>query len=260
MWHCIGKEVKDAVSDLNTQFNEMVSDTQDALDESKAAPKKIINILRLSDEQFSYTPQEVFDSLRMAADVLDLFAELGEYWDHFNYHLLERLILRRPTERLFAKSLKRVYHNLRERMKQYNEDIDYFRRHTAVEVYCKAVRQPKPKKIPADFKELIKECESEKLKTLHDVEEFRQEVAFEYKLSECLVFCKYLETGSVIVTLWIPKSAEPIGRLLTVFRDTDGSSVDPSPVTYEDEVSVYIHVSYSLQVGFRVADQRADFR
>ena len=241
VWCFVEEEVNDAVSKLNTCFNEMVLDTQDALQDSGADPRRIVNIIRLPDARFSNTPNRAFfDSLRVAADILDLFAELGGYWDHFNYYLLEQLILTRPAERLFAKGFKQEYSNLRERMIQYKEDMDYFRRHTSVEVYSRAVIQPK-QLIPEGFKEMIEKRDD--LKTLHDVEQFRQEVAHEYRLFECLVFLKYMEPGSVIVTLWIPASAEPIGALREVFHaedDDQGSSVDPPQFTREPQVGELI--------------------
>ena len=219
----------------------MVTRAQDALDESKVDPRKIVNIIRRPDAQFSYVPREFFDSLNAAADVLDLFAKLDNYWDHFNYHLLERLILLPSTKRLFADNLKRIYDDLKQRMTLYREEMEYFRRHTSIETYCKAVRQPKPKNVPPEFEEMIKESD---LKTLQDVEEFRQEVAYEYKLHECLIYWKKIKIGSVIVTLWIPKGAKPFvsPSEVEVFGggddDDDGSSVDPVKIIDGAQVGV----------------------
>lgn len=229
-------EVKEKAGYLNTCFCEMVTDTQDALDESKVDPRKVVNILRLKDAQFTPTPPKLFNALKAAADILDLFAELDDYWDHFNYYLLERLIMGSRTEKLFASGLKEVYHDLKKRMKQYLGEIEHFRTHTSIKVYCNAITQPK-QDVPKDFFEEIKECKSN-LKTLQHVEEFRLEIARDYKLCECLVFCKNLKIGSIIITLWIPIHAElPIEVEMSVISDEEGSSVDPFQYSDESQVN-----------------------
>ena len=215
---------------LNVSFNEMVTDTQDALDDSGANPRKIVNILLQHDAQFSYVPSEFFDSLNTAADILDLFAKLAVYWDHFNYYLLEKLILLPSTKRLFAENLKKVYDDLRQRITVYGEQMEYFRKHTSIEVYCKAIRHRAPKDVPANFKELIKECN---LNTLQEVEEFRQEKAYEYRLCKFLVLWKEIKIGSVIITLWIPKGAKPfvLPSKVEVFCGDDVKIIDGAQVS-----------------------------
>ena len=185
--HLIEKEVKEGVEVLNTTFNEMVTCAQDTLHESKVDPRKIVNIIRRPDAQFSYVPREFFDSLNAAADVLDLFAKLDDYWDHFNYHLLERLILLPSTKRLFADNLKKIYDELNDRMSRYIVEMEYFRKHTTIDVYCNAVKHPELKSVPADLKRIFGKCN---FKTLQNVEEFRQEFACKYKLQDIVMFWK----------------------------------------------------------------------
>ena len=203
---CVEGEVIERAEYLNICFREMVTDTQDALHESKADPRRIINILQLPDSKFTYTPREFFDSLTAAADVIGLFFKLGKYWDHFNYYLLEKFIMASGVETLFGGN-SRICYGLKDRMKQYVEEIKHFRRHTTIKVYCKAITQPDCKRLPKGFRKLVKKSKSN-LKTLQDVELFRQEVAREYKLFECLVFLKKLKIGSIIITLWIPICVE----------------------------------------------------
>ena len=214
-------------------------DTQDALDASGANPRRIVSIIRKHDAQFSYVPREFFDSLNAAADVLDLFDKLDDYWDHFNYHLLERLILLPSTKRLFADNVKNIYDELRDRMNMYIEEMEYFRKHTAVDVYCNAVIHPEPKSVPADFEERIEKCD---FKTLQDVEEFRQRVAYEYKLREFLVFLKKIEKGSVIITLWIPKCAKSFVVQPEVQTEVLVKGDDSIKIIDGVQVDVYIFV------------------
>ena len=216
---------------MNIVFNEMVVDTQDALHDSGANPRRIVNIIRRTDAQFGNVPRKFFDSLNAAADVLDLFAKLDNYWDHFNYHLLERLILLPSTKRLFAEHLKNIYDELRDRMNVYIKEMEYFRKHTAVDVYFNAVIHPEPKSVPADFEERIGKCD---FKTLQDVEEFRQRVAYEYNLRDFLVFLKKIQKASVIITL--PKCA----KSFVVQPELQTEVVDDDSIKIIDGVQVDI--------------------
>ena len=89
-------------------------------------------------------------------------------------------------------------------MKQYVKEMDEFRRQATLGIYCKVFVKQK-KKLPEGFKELVTEHrEWTKENTLQDVEDFRQEVAREYQLHECLVFFKNIVFHSVEVIWWIP--------------------------------------------------------
>ena len=229
--------VKERVDDFNICFKRMVRDTQKALHKSKAHPKEIVSVLLLADAEFQnrYEKSGFFDSLLVAADVLDLFIELNKHWDHFNYYLLQQLIAEPGIDELVADNFKATSHDLKSRMKRYAGEMAHFRRHTAVEIYCKAVIQPK-QEVPEGFKQLIEERD---LKTLQDVEEFRREVAYQYKLFECLVFWKNIVLGSVIITLWIPIDAKLVSVLPEVFSgedDNEGSPVDPLPRSGDTQV------------------------
>ena len=179
----------------------MVTLTQDALYASNADPRKIVNFIRLPDPYFNYTPNELWDPLKKAADAIDVFYVLNMYWDHFNYHLLKRLIEAPGIERLFSSLLKPLCNVLRDGMKCYVADVEYYRKHTSIEVYCQVVPQRR-QEVPKGFKELKHDLSN--VKTLQDIEVFRREKADEYKLSECLVFWKNITLGSIIITLWIP--------------------------------------------------------
>ena len=239
----VEKEVKDEVKKLNTDFRGMAVDTQDALDKSNASPKKVINMLLLSDTEFSnrYEHGEFLDTLKAAADILDLlglFALLSSYWNHFNYNLLEQLLTAPRIERLFAD--KSLCQELQEYMKRYVEEMVDFRKRTAIDVYYKAVIQP-IRPVPDGFKRLVKTFKSSEMKTLQHVEEFRRKVAYEYQLHQCLVFLESIGLGSVVITLWVPQSVVLVDPLseVGVFKDdvdNEGTSVDPFPLQTESQV------------------------
>ena len=232
------------MGDFNIRFKKMVRDTQKALRESKADPREIVSVLLLADAEFQnrYEKSGLFDSLLVAADVLDLFIKLNKHWDHFNYYLLEQLIAEPGIEEFVADNFIAVSRDLIQRMKHYVEEMEDFRRRAAVEIYCKVVHQPKDE-VPDGFKQLVKEYKLSEMKTLQDVEEFRREVACQYKLYQCLVFLKYIELGSVKITLWIPLSAGltclSSELELEVFSDdddTEGILVDHLPPCDELQV------------------------
>ena len=221
---------------LNETFNNIVAEIQKALKDSNADPREVVNILHRKDAQFTYVPGDFFRSLRKLPDVIELFFELDEYWDYLNYFLLERLFLQPDTKDLLADHLKHVYDSLKECMLRYKESMEYFRKHTDVRVYCSLVIKRRARSVPPGFKELVKK---RNFKTLEDVEQFRQELAEEYKLFECLVFLKKIESGSVILTFWIPSCATEAGIELEPGEPgggNEGSSVDP--VIIKDGVQV----------------------
>ena len=245
LFFCAEDAVERSAEWLTDTFNNMVACTEDALEESKANPKKIVNIIQRKDKNFTYVSGEFFDSLRTAVDILDLFYELDKYWDPLNYFLLERLLLRPATKRLFAKDLTDVYDDLYQRMLHYKKEIEYFRKHTEVKVYCSRVLKPKPEDVPPGFKKLVKERD---LETLEDVELFRQEVAYEYKLFDCLVFLKKIVCGSLILTFWIPSQATLSGMILGV-GDDEGSSVDPIIIRDGAQVTTTYYYSNGFEVS-----------
>ena len=246
------KEVKDGVHDFRTCFAHMVVDTKTALQKSKVDPREVVTLLALPDAEFQSCYEEkdeFFDWLNAAADVVDLFQKLNRYgWDHFNYYLLEQLIGEGAIENIVASHFKETCTNLQNRMKHYAVEMEAFRKLTTVEIYHKVIPQPK-QKVPPEFVEVVKECKSSDMKTLHDVEMFRREFAYTYKLRKCLVFLKYINKGSVLITLWIPKSVS-MPPELEVFigeDDDEDSSVDPTYFSEESQVSKDMY-SYKNQI------------
>ena len=198
----IEEEVKNAAHELHEIFYDMVSCTENALQSSKADPRSLVNLIHHRDVHFTPLPKKFSKSLEGAPDVIGLFSKFNDFWDPFNYFILERLLLQRATRQLFNEDLVRVYDELHECMLQYKTHMEYFRKHTEVKVYCSSVLiHNEKKKVPDGFKELVQKRD---LKTLEDVEKFRKEVASKYKLSKCLVFLKKIVYGSVILTFWIP--------------------------------------------------------
>ena len=219
----------------------MVFDTKTALQKSKVEPREVVTLLQLPDAEFQSCCEDddFFDWLNAAADVVDLFYKLNRHaWDHFNYYLLEQLIGEGAIENIVASHFKEMCINLQNRMKRYAVEMEAFRKCTTVEIYHKVIPQPK-QEVPDEFVKVVKKCKSSDMKTLHDVEMFRREFAYMYKLRKCLVFLKYIDIGSVLITLWIPKSLHPSPELEVFIGEDDDedSSVDPSYFSAESQVS-----------------------
>ena len=197
-------EVKRKVEDLSERFNGMAADASEALEESNFTPKKVIYFLKMPDPFFKTRNEHMdfLDTLNVAGDVLDLFISLNSYWDHFNYHLLERLIMAPHIEKKIED--KEEWQRLQAAMKQYVQDMDVFRRKTTLGVYYKVFDKQK-KEVPEGFQKLITKHDWSKANTLQDVEDFRQRVAVKYQFHVCLVFLKNIAFGSVVLTWWIPK-------------------------------------------------------
>ena len=225
--------MREKAHDFYTRFIGMVGEMDCALQKSGDNPKSIVRILRISDFDFTRMPSTIFNSLERAAKLDDLLSKLDGYWDHFNYYPLEKIIM----------AIKGC-HDLKERMKLYVREMDHFRRHTEIKVYCEAITDDNSdiEDVPEGFKK--EEWREKTLKTLDDVERFRRRKANEYRLHECLVFCKHigLGSGSVFITLWIPLCEETENEEVIEAEDGDvgenqDSSVAPRPYSLISSVS-----------------------
>ena len=219
--------MKRKVKDFSKRFNEMTDDTRVALERNNTSPKEVIVLLTMPSAYLEARDEhmEFLDTLKEAADILDLFIALNKYWDHFNYHLLEHLITAPGIKRYIDKE---VCEQLQGNMEQYVEEMDEFRQRATLGIYCKVFVKQK-KEVPKSFKELVTKHEWSEMNTLQDVEDFRQEVAQQYQLHICLVFFKNILFCSVEVIWWIPIvrplpsiDPQPQGSCATKHVNTEG--------------------------------------
>lgn len=207
-WFCVivnfvEEEVEKMVNNFSKRFNEMTHDTLEELEKRGVNPKKVIFLLKMPNAYLQKRNEHMkfLDTLKKAADIFELFDTLNEYWDHFNYHLLERLIKAPRIEKYI--DLERCS-QLQKDMDQYIQEMCEFRQKATIGAYCK-VFVKKKEDVPKDFQELVRNKDKwSEMNTLQDVENFRQDVAEEYQLHTCLVFFKHILLGSVIITWWIP--------------------------------------------------------
>ena len=190
------------MGNFSTRFNEMAHDTLCALEERNVAPKRVTFFIKMPDPYYRtrIEHQPFLDTLNAAADLLDLFNRLSEYWDHFNYHLLERLIMAPRIETHIDKSKCSL---LQTNMNEYVQEMEDFRKHTTIGVYCEVCAMQEME-VPRGFMKKVTKHNWSEMNTLQDVEDFRCRVALEHHLHNCLVFFKRILFGSVKIIWWIP--------------------------------------------------------
>lgn len=205
--HSVVDEVKGKVWNFSKRFNKMVSKVSDALEKENVPPKKVVNFLKMPDPYYKTRKEHMtfVKTLEETADILTLLGALNEYWDHFNYHLLEQLIMAPGIKKCIG---KKKCCQLKRSMREYIQDMDEFRPRATIGDYCKEFVKEE-EAVPEDFKKLVSKHVWPEVVTLQDVEDFRQKVAQDYQLQKCLVFFKNIRFGSVILTWWIPMEALP---------------------------------------------------
>ena len=148
--------------------------------------------------------QIFLNSLDKDGDIDSLFISLEKYWDLFNYHLLEKIIIAPDMENIIHDPEEwEKWQKLQRKMVQYVEDLKKFRIRTKLGVYYEVVDK-RETNIPAGFKELVTKYEWTKENTLEDVEQFRFKMADKYQLSHVLLLFKSVVFSSVFITWRIP--------------------------------------------------------
>jgi hypothetical protein len=125
--------------------------------------------------------------------VLDCLVLLG--WDYLNPDIYGDLIVDFSL------------HSLDGQLAEYREKLQKFMDETPITAFS-AVVQKKKRMIPDGFKELVTRHNWKSPVYLKEVEKFRQAVASQYGLKQCAVFLVALGKGSVIVSLFMPTTAE----------------------------------------------------
>ena len=128
-----------------------------------------------------------------AVDHHELFGTLNFYWDYLSYHLLHHLVV--------EFSITEVMDD----MKAYETDLRQFRSSTPLKLFAQAQKK-RHIQLTDEFKKMAVHFDWSEDATLEDVENFRSEFAFHYKLRECAMLLFNIYTASVHVTWLIPES------------------------------------------------------
>ena len=108
------------------------------------------------------------------------------YWNYLAYHWLDHLIGKFCSE------------DIKGEMKQYEDDLQHFRRETKLRLFCQAQTKRHCEPLPPGFRKVAIDYNWPDTVTLEVVEAFRKEFAFTYRLHECALM---LASLSIILPL-----------------------------------------------------------
>ena len=152
----------------------------------------------------------------------ELFSLLNFYWNNLAYDLLDQLI-----EELCQKN--KAFDAVRGEMEDYKRDIQRFREHTALEIFCQAVPNTLEDDPPPGFRTVSSKFNWSNGVTLEKVEKFRKRFARKYNLQQCAMMLNSIRPGSFTVTWFVPVTVVEMmtkNRALNIFREFDTSRVD----------------------------------
>ena len=168
----------------------------------------------------------------------ELFSLLNFYWNYLAYDLLDQLI-----KELCQKN--KAFDAVRGEMEDYKRDIQKFREHTALEIFCQADPNTLEDDPPPGFRTVAIKFNWSNGVTLEKVEKFRKRFARKYNLQKCAMMLNSIRPGSFTVTWFVPVTVVEMmtkNRALKIFREFDTSRVD-SDGTCIYQTSAERHVS-----------------
>ena len=210
--------VQTEIKGLHRRFNSMKEKTIQGLERCWIAVSTVFymltNILTMPEhQQFLEENQK---SLSESSNPWELFWKLNFYWNYLSCDLLEHLI-----EELALKH-DECFQTVAGEMAVYKKDLEQFRKHTTLELFCKADPRTPNKYHPPGFREMVVNFDWPPIKTLEDVEKFRRRYAGRYNLHTCAMMLSTIRPGSFTITWFIPASAVEMlrnKRALDIFTE-----------------------------------------
>ena len=127
----------------------------------------------------------------------ELFGLLNLYWSYLAYDLLDQLIESLALENSLFESVGRD-------MAVYKNDLQQFRKHTTLELFCQAEPSRLDDDPPPGFRKVVVQHNWPNSVMLEDVEKFRKSYQNAYDLKKCAMIVKSIKKGSFTVTWFIP--------------------------------------------------------
>ena len=189
-------EVKKMINALYKRFNELKKNIKEYLTQHNILVSEVADVLTAvsPDGNDSHKIFEKdLEKLYAAADHSVLFGRLNYHWSYLDPSLLTRIV--RDLE------LKDV----KEKMDEYNFDLQRFREQTPLSLFCQTQKRKKIELSP-QFTKMIAKCDWPNDVTLEVVERFRRECASHYQLHEFAMIVADVRPGSFIITWFIPES------------------------------------------------------
>ena len=189
--------VQAKITKFEKRFKELKKATRECLEKKKISVKQVMDALTSMPaddlEEHKQFLKENLNDLSDSSDIPELIAKLSLlYWNYLSYQLLEYLI------KEFGLEVERE-------MEIYKLDLQRFRQKTPLALFCQSQKR-KPRKPSEEFKEMVAEFDWPHEVTLEVVEQFRQELAYHYKLRECALLLAVVRRGCFIITWFIPES------------------------------------------------------
>ena len=107
-------------------------------------------------------------------------------------------------------------------MEMYTNDLQKFRQHTTLELFCQTNTTSTECDPPPGFRKMVVKHNWPNTVTLEDVEKFRQRYAQAYNLRKCAMMLNSIWTGSFVVVWFVPATVINIlrnKRALNVYKE-----------------------------------------
>ena len=126
----------------------------------------------------------------------EVFIQLNNYWDYFNWGILNHII----TEFSLI--------SLESDRKEYKDKLEKFMDHTMLDQLPEAEDDERYEEPPQAFVKIVSSHELTKPVTLKKMYEFRKCFAHKYALRSCAIFLLSMKDCTVVVTMLVPCSVK----------------------------------------------------
>ena len=199
--------VQTEIKGLHRRFNSLKKLTIKGLEKCQIAIMTVVYTLTtiLTVQEHKSFLKENQKSLNESSNHWELFGKLNLYWNYLIYDLLENLVEELTLEHEW-------FQTVAGEMTVYKKDLEEFRRHTTLALFCEADPHTLNEDPPPGFRKLVVKFDWTETTTLEDVEKFRRQYASSYNLHTCAMMLNSIKKGSFTVTWFIPASVLEILR------------------------------------------------
>ena len=217
--------VKAEIKGLRRRFNSLKEKTIQGLERCRIEVMIVVYMLTtIPAVQEHGFLEEKQKKLNESTNHWELFGKLNFYWNYLSYDLLEHLI-----EELALKH--DWFQTVAGEMAVYKKDLEDFRKHTTLVLYCEVDPRTLDEDPPPRFRKMVVKFDLPGTATLEDLEEFRRQYASSYNLQTCVMMLNRIKKGSFTVTWFIPASAleilmKDIDLAVVIFEEFSVASLE----------------------------------
>ena len=172
-------------------------------------------------EQHKVFLEEKHKVLFASESYLQLFSLLNLYWNYLSPDLLDQLL-----EELCKKESS--FKTISEEMGRYKSDLQKFRQHTTLKLFCQADTSTECDP-PPEFRRIVVKHDWPDTVTLEDVEKFRRRYSQTYNLQRCAMMLHSVRPGTFTVTWFVPVTVIDIlrkKRAVKVYKEFEVSRLE----------------------------------